>query len=98
MGYSEGDQINENAFRKTNPNGRKIMKKPNEPKTMNFHTENKGRINMKWKLQNEPNATWPKRPRFGSFPPAAGRPHSGFWLRTSDFILKMTKRTHFKNC
>jgi hypothetical protein len=70
---------------------------PNEPKPMNFHTENKDRISIKWKLQNEPNAAWPKRLRFGSFTPAAGRPHSGFWLRTSDFILKMTKRTQFEN-
>ena len=36
---------------------------------------------------NEPNAAWPKPPCFGSFTPAAGRPHSGSRLPTSDSLL-----------
>jgi hypothetical protein len=37
---------------KTNPKSMVFLQ--NEPKPTIFHAENKGRINMKWKLQNEP--------------------------------------------
>jgi hypothetical protein len=57
----EGYQFNETAFCKTNPKSyercplhaeRCINKRT---QTMNFHTENRDCINMKWKLRNEPN-------------------------------------------
>jgi hypothetical protein len=40
-------------FCKTNPKSMVYFAKRTQ--TMNFQTENKGRTNMKWKLQNEPN-------------------------------------------
>jgi hypothetical protein len=82
----------------------------NEPKPMIFHTENKGRINMKWKLQNEPNAAWPKLPASGHLPRPQAVLNFDFYSLIFAFSsiplcprsslwqnLKMTKRTQFKN-